>query len=42
VQERRIDPLNVDAPVLNGLDRVGDLNDLEGGFFVIGKPPAAI
>jgi hypothetical protein len=26
------------APVLNGLDRVGNLNDLEGGFFVIGKP----
>jgi hypothetical protein len=29
------------APVLNGLDRLGNLNDLEGGFFVIGKlcPP---
>ena len=26
------------APVLNGLDRVGNLNDLEGGFLVIGKP----
>jgi hypothetical protein len=30
------------APVLNGLDRVCNLNDLEGGFFVIAKPRAAI
>jgi hypothetical protein len=24
-------------PILNGFDRVGNLKDLEGGFFVIGN-----
>jgi hypothetical protein len=35
-QKRRVDLLDVNAPVLDGFDGIGDLNELAGGFVGIG------
>ena len=36
IQKRRVDQLDVDTAVLNGLDRIGDLDQLAGGLLRIG------
>jgi hypothetical protein len=41
VQERPVDELDVDLAVLNGLDVVGNFNDLAGCFFGIGVRPVS-
>jgi hypothetical protein len=35
-QKRRVDQFDVNAAVLNGFNRVGDLDQLAGGFFRVG------
>jgi hypothetical protein len=39
VQERCVDLLNVDAPVLYRLDGVGDLQELARALFLVGEGP---
>jgi hypothetical protein len=41
VQKGPIDQLDKNAAVLHGLDRIGDLEQLAGGFFWIGIGPVS-